>query len=241
MKPPICCICHHDFRHSIQEGGLVSFKLSEKDKEYNQRFKEKGFVGHKAGTAWFCKDHYKLAKKYQNLTLSEAKLKIKKKTNIELFSVIKVIFLLWFLFMAISGLINFFDSLKVRYNREYSFFAIWYTLYTTSFFRPFLFFIIPFIGYFLKNKLGWVLLTSYFYFLFVNIFFQLRASELQDFYFMLKTVLVLIFIFSLIFIMNLKKIRFKHYGITKFLISINTLSCLLGLCLSLVLFYLKDN
>ncbi len=77
MRPPICVICHTDFRHSTKKGEMIEFKLSEKDKEYNQRFKQKGFVGHPAGKEWFCGKHIEAARKYQHLTLSEAIERIK--------------------------------------------------------------------------------------------------------------------------------------------------------------------
>ena len=79
MKPPICKICHRDFRESISEGGLVRFKLTQADIEFNKRFEQPGFVGHKAGEHWFCKKHYKSAKENQHLTFAEAKKHIKSK------------------------------------------------------------------------------------------------------------------------------------------------------------------
>lgn len=72
MKPPICAVCFRDFRSSISEGGLVRFKLTQANIEHNKRFEKPGFVGHKAGQEWFCKNHYEAAKKLQHLTFSEA-------------------------------------------------------------------------------------------------------------------------------------------------------------------------
>ena len=77
MKPPICEICNRDFRSSVSEGGLVRFKLTDADIEYNKRFEQVGFVGHKAGEFWFCKEHYNKAKKYRDLTFIEAIEKIR--------------------------------------------------------------------------------------------------------------------------------------------------------------------
>ncbi len=71
MKPPICKICDRDFVASISEGGLVYFKLTEADIQYNKRFEQLGFVGHPAGQAWFCRDHYKMAKKLSGLSKGE--------------------------------------------------------------------------------------------------------------------------------------------------------------------------
>ena len=48
MKPPICFLCHLDFRHDPEEGGLVYFSLSEDDIEYNNKLKQQGFSRHPA-------------------------------------------------------------------------------------------------------------------------------------------------------------------------------------------------
>ncbi len=79
MKPPICEICGRDFRASISEGGLVHFKLTEANIQYNKCFEQSGFSGHPAGAYWFCKKHYKKAKNYQGLTFAEASEKIQEK------------------------------------------------------------------------------------------------------------------------------------------------------------------
>ena len=77
MKPPICEYCNKDFRKSVEKGGLLRFKLSESEQIFNNRFKQKGFVGHSKGMAWFCGEHYLMAKKFTHLTLSEALKKMK--------------------------------------------------------------------------------------------------------------------------------------------------------------------
>jgi len=71
MRPPICAICGKDFRHNVGEGGLLHFKLTEKNKEELKRFEKPGFVGHPPATEWFCDEHYEKAKTLTNLTLSE--------------------------------------------------------------------------------------------------------------------------------------------------------------------------
>jgi len=72
MRPPICAICDNDFRASMSEEGLVSFKLSDKEIEENKRFEDSKITGHPAGLEWFCKDHYEKAKKLSHLTKREA-------------------------------------------------------------------------------------------------------------------------------------------------------------------------
>lgn len=69
MKPPICSICDERF---FAGGGLIYFTEDEQDKEFNERLKEKGFVGHPTNAFWFCEKHYDKAKEYSNFTKGEA-------------------------------------------------------------------------------------------------------------------------------------------------------------------------
>ncbi len=78
MKPPICAICRKKFS---EKGGLIYFKETEADRNFNKRFKQKGFVGHPSNAFWFCKEHYKTAVQYKNLTKEEAFPEIKKHTH----------------------------------------------------------------------------------------------------------------------------------------------------------------
>lgn len=72
MRPPICAICDLDFRDDESKGEGVTFKLSDKDIEYNNRMEEKELEGHPAGFEWFCNKHLKIAQKYVHLTWEEA-------------------------------------------------------------------------------------------------------------------------------------------------------------------------
>ena len=78
MRPPVCAICGNDFRSDLNGGELIQFRLSEEDKEYNQRFSLRGFTGHPRGQEWFCKKHVKQAKRLSHLTFAEAKKKFRK-------------------------------------------------------------------------------------------------------------------------------------------------------------------
>lgn len=72
MRPPICVICHKDFRDDPEAGGLVRFRLSEEDRKYNERFSRPGYSGHPRGQHWFCGIHYPIAAQYMHLTWEEA-------------------------------------------------------------------------------------------------------------------------------------------------------------------------
>ncbi|MBU0527542.1 MAG: hypothetical protein ABH983_01630 [Candidatus Micrarchaeota archaeon] len=78
MMPPVCKICNKDFRNE-EECGLLHFKKTEKDDEFDRKCEEDGFVGHPPYAAWFCKEHYEEAKKLINLTLDEAMEILRKK------------------------------------------------------------------------------------------------------------------------------------------------------------------
>ena len=71
MRPPICAICKKRFTPRVG-GKLVSFKETEADKKYNEKFKEPGVVGHKAHREWFCNEHLAKAKSLIHLSRKEA-------------------------------------------------------------------------------------------------------------------------------------------------------------------------
>lgn len=81
MRPPQCSVCKAKIIREIEKGGLVSFKLSDKDKQFNERFKQPGFVGHPRGKYWFCKDHLVDAKSLASLSAKEAIHQLKEKYN----------------------------------------------------------------------------------------------------------------------------------------------------------------
>ena len=69
MKPPICALCYNRFSG---EGGIIYFKETKEDKSFNERLKQRGFVGHPSNAFWFCENHILSARKYSNLTKTEA-------------------------------------------------------------------------------------------------------------------------------------------------------------------------
>jgi len=75
MKPPICHICREPLDEN--SGGLVYFKKTESDLEWERRMSEPGMVGHPPYATWFCGKHYSMADEYRELTLPEAVERIK--------------------------------------------------------------------------------------------------------------------------------------------------------------------
>lgn len=74
MRPPICAICQTDFREDMEGGGLVSFRLSEEDRVFNEKIKARQMVGHPKGQHWFCSRHIDRARALQHLSWEEARL-----------------------------------------------------------------------------------------------------------------------------------------------------------------------
>jgi hypothetical protein len=71
MRPPECAICNSDFDCS-DEGGLIYFAKRPSDVAWHKQMEEKGFVGHPPEAEWFCKRHFKAAKKLEHLTIDVA-------------------------------------------------------------------------------------------------------------------------------------------------------------------------
>ena len=72
MKPPICIICNKDFNLNKKGRGLIYFKETEDDIKRRKLVEEKGIVEHPSNAEWFCKKHYKKAKKLVELPLKNA-------------------------------------------------------------------------------------------------------------------------------------------------------------------------
>lgn len=81
------------------------------------------------------------------------------------------------------------------------------------FFRQMVFLVIPMIGLLLKNKLGWIMISSYFYFLLFNILFSFEHFDMTDYRFILFIILCLGFLFFMIFLLNKRTVSFDVYKI----------------------------
>ncbi len=70
MMPPVCTICG---RHlDPDDGGLVYFRRTESDYEWDRKMEENGMTGHPPYAEWFCSDHLRLALKFKDLTAGSA-------------------------------------------------------------------------------------------------------------------------------------------------------------------------
>lgn len=77
MMPPECRLCGKDFDPFKKDRGLVYFKRTESDIEWDRKMEQTGMVGHPPYAVWFCKKHYKKAKALENLSRAEAMAQLK--------------------------------------------------------------------------------------------------------------------------------------------------------------------
>ncbi len=71
MRPPICRICDKKLA-DLNGGGLICFKKSLSDIEWEKKMEEIGGVGHPPYAEWFCKKHYNKAYELKHLLIVEA-------------------------------------------------------------------------------------------------------------------------------------------------------------------------
>ncbi len=80
MKPPYCFLCNiriDDFAHD----GVIYFKKTKDDLDWEKRMKEERKVEHPPYAEWFCEEHHPIAKKYSHLSWAEAIPKIKEEVE----------------------------------------------------------------------------------------------------------------------------------------------------------------
>ena len=71
MRPPICALCGHDFRHEDDGGDLVRFRAAKSLPD--------GMVGHPRGVEWFCRRHLAAARELSGSSLAEAMTELRRK------------------------------------------------------------------------------------------------------------------------------------------------------------------
>ena len=75
MKPPVCSLCDKELEDN--EGGLVYFKKTPSDLEWDTKMEQPGMSGHPPYADWFCALHLDKAKEFANLTIKEALIRLK--------------------------------------------------------------------------------------------------------------------------------------------------------------------
>lgn len=121
--------------------------------------------------------------------------------------------------------------------KEFSLNSIWWTINNNSSYRPVLFLMFPIIGMLIKNRIGWILITTYLYFVFINVFVQ-ATNEFKTNYFFYSIIGVIIL--TSIIIMNKSKDIHDYYKLFKNnFLSLNLYSFITGIGLSLILIIIK--
>ncbi|WP_396601186.1 hypothetical protein [Algibacter sp. R77976] len=148
--------------------------------------------------------------------------------------------LLLFIVSAIYGYNRLVELNFFIYDDELNFYNFLDLIVTHKVFRPLIILIAPTIGVFLKNRYGWVFITSYFYFLICSIcsvFFEDGFSDYKD---ILLFVSIVLLITLIIIIMNIKKVSFHFYKINKIkLLGLNLVSFVVGMCSFILLLISK--
>lgn len=103
-----------------------------------------------------------------------------------------------------------------------------------SYFSAVLLVSLPMIGIFLKQKIAWVLITSYFYFLLISVAYISLSDWGSDFLLPPKTIPLFIFFFScFIFLVNRKGV-YNYYDIPRSkLLLVNIIAFTVGMLLSI--------
>ncbi|WP_194766397.1 hypothetical protein [Tamlana sp. I1] len=99
-------------------------------------------------------------------------------------------------------------------------------------FRPILIVFIPFIGVFLNRKIGWMLISSFFYFLLSSCVFKFDELDFSNEIFLF--IIIITILLSIIFIMNIRRISYLYYGIPKTeLLGENVIATIIGMSLTI--------
>ncbi|WP_452600983.1 hypothetical protein [Pontimicrobium sp. MEBiC06410] len=102
-----------------------------------------------------------------------------------------------------------------------------------------LFLLIPLLGLLFKNKIGWILIAQYFYFLVFNLFIGL-FKNFQEFEYILFFIVIILFITTIIYFLNRESLCTNHFKIKRgHLLVLNSIALGIGVFFSISLFLYK--
>ncbi|MFD0976766.1 hypothetical protein [Salinimicrobium gaetbulicola] len=160
--------------------------------------------------------------------------------NNYLILIIKLTILSLFVFSLVLGKIETSNHLKFVAETGNGFQNFLNVLKETSYFRPAIILLIPLLGIFINNKIGWVLIQSYFYFLISNLAFSAKYIDSTDNTLILINIVGFLLLFLIIILMNKKRISDMIYGIGKTeLISKNIIASFIGIGITIILALIK--
>ena len=157
--------------------------------------------------------------------------------------IIKILIAFLFLFNLTNGILKVTDHYDVAYGFSENKIADYFYIITRfSYLKPVIILLIPFIGIFIKRKIGWILIQSYFYFLISNLVFMATKDDLIDNELILMYIIVFFLLILIIILMNKKKISKLSYGIEKTeLINKNIIAFIIGISMTAILVLIKAN
>lgn len=115
-------------------------------------------------------------------------------------------------------------------------------VFKTTYYRPTLIFAIPLIGVFINKKIGWILITSFFYYFLFGIIFYASFEKFIDKNNVINFAVFTLTVFLLLGIMNIKKVRKLTYGISKTeMIGKNIVASIVGISLTIVIVLINNK
>ncbi|SDI45655.1 hypothetical protein SAMN04489796_11177 [Winogradskyella thalassocola] len=156
------------------------------------------------------------------------------------YAIILLIFVLY-LTANIYRLVNIHDLNGLSYSLK----SIYRTISIYGIFKLFLVFLIPVIAIFYKNRFSWILILTYFYFLFcriiTNLLFDLTFNDVLDVYMVIFIAFLVLPMLS-IYLLNSTPTFKSVYGLEKKSLSTyNLMAFILGCGLSLLVYISQNN
>ena len=149
-----------------------------------------------------------------------------------------------FIFSLAHGVLNIIDHYRVSIGYSENKLTDYFYILTnnTYYLRPSIILLIPILGIFIRRKIGWILIQSYFYFLMSNLLFTATRNDLNENDLILIYLIASLIFLLIIILMNKEKIRNLTYGIEKTeLISMNIIASIIGASITLILVMIKNN
>ncbi|WP_025742498.1 hypothetical protein [Aquimarina pacifica] len=154
--------------------------------------------------------------------------------------IIKLLMLNLFVFVSIRGYQETIFELGLNHRNQYTISDFIELTTKRTYFRPSLLLLLPLIGVFIQNKIGWILTCSYFYFILTTSAYSTIFDGLKSYEEILFFATVLVVALLLAWIMNRKKIVQQVYRINPDDILItNTKAFSLGIFFTLVLAWVQ--
>lgn len=166
---------------------------------------------------------------------------MKKLKPVYIVYVIIVLIFVLYLTANIYRLVNIHDLNGFSYGLK----SIYRTISVYGIFELFLIFLIPVIAIFYKNRFTWILILTYFYFLFcriiTNLLFDLTFNHVLDVYMVIFIAFLILPMLS-IYLLNRTPTFKSIYGLEKKSLSTyNLMAFILGFGLSLLMYISQNN